>query len=153
MNSLLNPLEIAFEQQGNNAYQIFNMTVISFYLLDIFLSSRTTYFDENNDEILDGILLLMNYLKSKAFIIDLISAIPLSEIIEFILQGTSQIVYIKFVNLLKFIRLLRLSRIFYYFKDDSYKIIFQITRITIIFIITVKLKTFSFNHKIYIKFL
>lgn len=137
LNSLLNPVEIAFEQQGNEINQAFNLVLIIFYIADILLSMRTTYFDENNDEILDGVLLFKNYLKSKAFFIDLISAIPLSEITEYILQGTSQITYIKFINLLKFIRLLRLTRIFNYFQNDSYKILFQIARLTIIFIITV----------------
>ena len=139
LNSLLNPLEIAFQQQSNSLYQAFNLSVLVFYVTDIILSMRTTFYDENNDEILEGIELCKNYIKSKVFFIDLVSAIPLSEIIEYALQGTSEVTYIKFVNLFKFIRLLRLNRIFHYFKNDSYKIMFQIARITIVFIITVNL--------------
>ena len=137
LNSLLNPLEIAFEQQANPLYRAFNYSVIIFYLIDIVLSCRTTFFDENNDEILEGTILLRHYLQSRGFWIDLLSAVPWSEIIAYGLQQSAKITYIKFINLLKFLRLLRLSRIFFFFKDDSYKIIFQIARISLIFVITV----------------
>ena len=137
LNSLLNPLEIAFEQQSNPLYEGFNYSVILFYVFDMFLSCRTTFYDENNDEILDGHILLRHYLQSKSFWIDVVSAVPWSEFIAYGLQHSAKITYIKFINLLKFIRLLRLSRIFFYFKDDSYKIIFQIARITLMFMITV----------------
>jgi len=142
MNSLLNPLEIAFQQQDNNVYLGFNFSVILFYIVDIIFSMRTTYYDENNDEILEGMLLFKNYIKSKAFLIDMISGVPWSEIIEYSLQNTSKITYIKFINLLKFIRLLRLSRIFFYFKDDSYKTLFQIAKIILMCIITVNINDF-----------
>lgn len=148
VNSLLNPLEIAFQQQNNSFFRVVNLVVIVFYLIDIFLSMRTTYFDRDNDEILAGTLLFKQYIQSRGFFVDLISAIPLNEIIELSVEGSEiEVNYIKFINLLKFIRLLRLSRIFFYFQDDSYKIIFQIARISIVFVIMV-----CYNFFYYIKF-
>ncbi len=52
------------------------------FLIDILLNLRTTYFDENYNEIIGGQLLFLNYIKSLNFYIDFVCIIPTSLISE-----------------------------------------------------------------------
>lgn len=136
-NSLFNPIEIAFELSGDLWFQISNSLVCFIYVSDIILNMRTSYFDENNDEILDAQLIAKKYCESKYFFIDLITSLPFTEVIEKILEGEINLKYFKFINLLKFIRLLRLSKIMLFFKDESFTTVLQIIRMIFLFIIAV----------------
>lgn len=112
-----------------------NVFVSIIYFLDIFINFRTTYYDQNNDEIVDGSLIFKHYFKSIRFLIDVFSALPISEIVSLMIDNLN---YIKFINLLKFFRLIRLTRIYSYFHNESYTTIFQICRLVMLFIILVK---------------
>lgn len=136
-NSIFNPVEIAFELSGDMWFQVSNIVVSAIYVVDILLNMRTSYFDENNDEILDAKLIAKKYCESKYFVIDLITALPFTEVIEKLLEGKINLKYFKFINLLKFIRLLRLSKIMLFFKDESFTTVLQIIRMMFLFIIAV----------------
>jgi hypothetical protein len=54
--------------------------ILVFFILDIVVNLRTTYYDEENEEIVDSKLIITNYISSPSFAIDLLSAFPISEL-------------------------------------------------------------------------
>ncbi len=51
-------------------------TLVIFWF-DIIFNFRTTYFNNNNEEVVDGMKCMKNYLTSSHIWIDILSAIPL----------------------------------------------------------------------------
>ena len=67
------PWEIAHPE---DAIPGFDFAVFMCFLFDFFLSFRTTFYNNEQDEIVDSKLMFLNYLKSPFFFLDLISTIP-----------------------------------------------------------------------------
>lgn len=81
--SFLSPLDIAFEFEKSTLYDVyigFDYLILTLFAFDILINFRSTYFDENLDEILAPKLIAKNYLKSYNFYVDVISTVPISEI-------------------------------------------------------------------------
>jgi len=64
----------------NNAY--LNMIILLFFILDIIFSFRTSFLNEQGDEIIKGRSCAWNYAKNPFFMIDLISTIPFDELAD-----------------------------------------------------------------------
>jgi hypothetical protein len=54
------------------------MVINGFYIVDIFLNTRTTYYDDDGKEITDGWQILWNYIKT-GLLPDLLTSVPLEE--------------------------------------------------------------------------
>ena len=60
--------------------KLVNSLIDLVFLTDIILNFRTSYIDEQNgEEIMDPTLIMMSYLFSFRFIIDVLSTVPLSD--------------------------------------------------------------------------
>eukprot|EP00966_Prymnesium_polylepis_P016460 379542-Prymnesium_polylepis.1 len=83
------PLEIAFEQSlrdemgpgGWRAWENFTLVGDIAFIVDIVLSFRTGYLDENNQLVANGRLIARNYMRG-SFFIDLIGSFPLNFILD-----------------------------------------------------------------------
>jgi len=77
-------------------YTIGDYISLGFFILDICVNLRTTYYTsnilliilENNDEIIDPKKILKNYIGSTTFIIDLVSTVPISEITDLVVADS-----------------------------------------------------------------
>ena len=116
---------------------VFEIVSIFIFLLDIIINIRTTYSNENNEEIIDSKMMKDNYLKSKLFIIDVISVIPLPEILLLIMMGSSKkwIVY----SLTILLRMLRAYKVQKYTQHQTRGVIARLLKLFIIFFLLVKL--------------
>lgn len=92
--------------------------ILIIFILDIGITMRTTYFDEENDEIIDGKLILNHYIKSTNFYIDVISALPISEI-----YGGKDKNIVRLLSVIKILRLARLGRLIKLLKNEDVKLI------------------------------
>ena len=81
------------------------------------LNFRTTFFDEENDEITDDKIIFFHYLKSTSFIIDFVSAIPIGEIYQANNKKLTRI-----FSVIKIVRLARLGRILKLLKNEELKL-------------------------------
>ena len=69
------------------------------------MNLRTTFLDENKDEIVNGRLIIIKYTSSVNFYIDVLGSIPFT---DFFGEDNSEI---RLIKLLKILRLLRISRL------------------------------------------
>lgn len=84
LNSFLNPIDIAFTYNNNslnNFFTAFNWLSIAIFSLDIVVTFRTTYYDEDGNEIVDHKMIAINYITSIVFYLDVFSTLPISEIV------------------------------------------------------------------------
>lgn len=131
LTSIYVPLQLAFD----DFMQVFDpeYIVLCFFWVDIILTFRTTYWNEDTEEIISPVLIAKKYIKSWSFFIDVGSALPISEIITRTGAGKN----IKWVVLTKSLRLLRINRLFKYLSDNSLKILYKILRYFFAFLIIV----------------
>lgn len=144
LTSIYVPLQLAFDDIMDSFDPEY--FVLAFFWVDIVLTLRTTYFDEDTDEIIDPVIIANKYLKSWNFLIDVCSALPISEIITRTGAGKN----IKWVVLTKSLRLLRINRLIKYLNDNSLKILYKILRYFFAFLLVVLfvfliLNTFVFS--------
>lgn len=131
LTSIYVPLQLAFEDIMDSFDPEY--FVLAFFWVDIVLTLRTTYFDEDTDEIIDPVIIANKYIKSWNFLIDVCSALPISEIITRTGAGKN----IKWVVLTKSLRLLRINRLIRYLNDNSLKILYKILRYFFAFLLVV----------------
>ena len=131
LTSIYVPLQLAFEEIMDSFDPEY--FVLAFFWVDIVLTLRTTYFDEDTDEIIDPVIIARKYIKSWNFLIDVCSALPISEIITRTGAGKN----IKWVVLTKSLRLLRINRLIKYLNDNSLKILYKILRYFFAFLLVV----------------
>ena len=81
------------------------------------MNMQTTYTNENNEEIVDVGMIRKGYLKSKMFLLDLITTLPIPEIVFAALSGSDDqwLVY----SILCLLRMLRLIKISNYLEDRT----------------------------------
>jgi len=98
------PYDIAFQPSfSENALMIIFNALIDFnFLIDICLTFRTTYYDEEGEEVFDAKKIAKKYLLGRLFV-DLISTVPLDSVGSLSILQTFQ--------LLKLFRLSRISKI------------------------------------------
>lgn len=74
-------------------------------MFDIVVAFRTTYYDENGEEIFNCSKITKDYIISGRFFIDFFSSVPFDEIVA------GKIKYVEMLGLLKLLRLMRLRKI------------------------------------------
>ena len=100
-NSFAVPLEyVVTELESNQDYAMLDLVINIFFLVDIIIGFRTTYFDNFGMEVRDPKQLAMAYLKGM-FIIDFLSSIPYRYVKE----------VIPFFSNLVFFKILKITRI------------------------------------------
>lgn len=124
--ALLYPMIAVFSQKLDGGFFAVEIISIFIFVLDILINMRTTYSNENNEEIIDSKMMRDNYMKSKYFILDVITCFPISEILLGILANSdkSHSVYAIF----KLIRLLRLLKVELYLKNMSLSPVFGLAK-------------------------
>jgi Ion transport protein len=88
-----------------------------FFITDIILTFRTTYYDDDGNEILDPKLIRNSYFKSTVFWIDTVSAVPISELYD----GENKNI-LRILSVIKMIRLMRIGRILKLLKSSDLKL-------------------------------
>jgi hypothetical protein len=68
---------MCFFDVNSTFFDPFDYATLVVFWLDIIFSFRTTYFNQNNEEVVDGIACMKNYATSSHIWIDILSAIPL----------------------------------------------------------------------------
>lgn len=81
-----------------------------FFILDILLSLRTTYYTRDMDEIVEQRLIAKHYIRSLNFVIDLVSAIPFDLIAGSGSQNATILQVLKFIKVLRLLRLGKFMR-------------------------------------------
>ena len=95
------------------------------FLTDIILNFRTSFLDDaSGEEVMDPKLIMMSYLFSLRFVIDVLSTVPLSDFF-----GNSS--FLQFLGTLKILRLARISSVIMNLNTSSetkatYKVIYLI---------------------------
>lgn len=131
--SIYVPIELAFDDVSDFVSDT-EYIVLTIFWIDIVLNFRTTYFDEETDEIISGMMIAKKYVKSWNFLIDIGSSLPISEIVTRTGAGKN----IKWVMLTKSLRLLRINRLIKYLNDNSLKILYKILRYFSAFLLIVE---------------
>lgn len=127
------PWGLAF-QVGSDFLDVFNYLVILFFSMDIILNFRTTYMNEDRDEIIKPTKIAAHYLKSPYFAIDVLSTIPFDLFHFGELNSGSVVTYIK---LLKILRLLRLGKVLEKIHSNNFRLLGQLVYFMIIFILVI----------------
>ena len=117
-SSIVLPLDIAFKPPSLQDLRItiFNYFIDFMFFIDIVITFRTTQVNlMTGDTISDPKEIARNYLKGK-FLIDMLSTIPLDDLLVLFLKDLDKKTVKKFVLLscLKMIRILRLSKLIEY---------------------------------------
>lgn len=100
--ALITPFEIGFNIK---VFNDFEYVLTALFIADVIVNLRTTYIDENKDEIVSNKLIIIKYCKSVNFYIDVLGSIPFS---DFFSDSNSEI---RLIKLLKILRLLRITRL------------------------------------------
>ena len=86
----------------------FNWFIDSLFLIDIFVGFRTSFMDRDGKEVLNGLLIADNYLRS-SFCIDFLATLPIDYIAREAFNSDNP--NLQLFGILKMGRLARLSRI------------------------------------------
>jgi hypothetical protein len=113
INGITVPLDIAFQPPffSNSVVVAINYIIDIMFVLDVLLNFRTTYINMNTgEEIFEPKAIALNYLFSAQFCLDFLSAISIDNLVAIVDKTGSTSSKFKILQLLKFFRLLRLSR-------------------------------------------
>ena len=111
---------MCFFDLTDTTFANFDYITLFIFWADIIFNLRTTYFNDNNEEVVDGKKCLMNYVSSGHFYIDIISAVPFR---IFFSSNVQNLQLIKAFKIIKILRMLRMKRFQSYFADDQFKIL------------------------------
>ena len=124
------PYNVAFRPSIGNTpwFLAFNYFIDIAFFFDIIVNFRTTYFNNDGDEVFVPIEIAKRYIFGGRFFIDLLASVPLDNISK----------ELEIFGLLKLIRLSRLSRIItrLNFRDDV-KIIFKVLELIFTLIVLI----------------
>lgn len=112
-NAILIPYEFAYSLDENEIWLVFDYIIDSLFMIDILINFRTIYKDKQDEDVRDGKKIAMRYLCYGRFPVDIIASIPLDVITLFIQTDSSNL---KFLGMMKMVRLLRLGRIISFLK-------------------------------------
>lgn len=119
-------------------YQIVNIGSTPFFILDIILNARTSYYQQDGEQIFDPKKILKNYLAGM-FFVDLISSIP----IELMFPGSG----FRIINILKLLRVKRLSEVINKMNaDDDQKNFMRIIQLIFLMILTMHIVSCFWNY-------
>lgn len=114
------PFDVAFEPWSfnNEFFEVINGITDICFVLDIFFSFRTTYFNpKTGDEITDPKRIAIYYLKGR-FWVDFIAAVPIDRILKGLVERRIQN-KLQLTSMLKLLRVLRLGRIINYMNSTD----------------------------------
>ena len=124
-----------FGEPWSIGFLVFEIISLFIFGLDIAINFRTTYSNENNEEIVDPKMTSKKYMKSKLFIVDVITVLPLPEILLLILMISDD--QWKVYSLIVLIRMLRVIKISAYLENRVVGIILKLILLIIISLIVV----------------
>lgn len=117
-NSIAIPYEFAFPDafEENVGFMVADYFIDLLFAFDILINFRSVYLDPKTEEpVDDGKKIALNYLFKGRFVIDIFASTPF-EVIQLIFSGDSN--NLKFLGMLKLVRLLRLGRMITYLKTN-----------------------------------
>lgn len=112
--TLFIPWQVAYPE---DSIEELDIAILVVFILDILLTFRTTFFNEENDEIIDAKIIFFHYLKSTNFLIDFVSAIPIGEIYQ-----ANDTKLTRIFSIIKIVRLARLGRLLKLLKNEELKL-------------------------------
>lgn len=115
---------------------VFEAASALIFLADILINFRTTYINKNNEEIVNQKMIAKHYAKSTMFFIDVITILPISEIL--LLAFPAYRYKFTFYSFLKLIKLLRIYKLKPYLNNWTYGLLFKILRILVTFFLIVR---------------
>jgi len=113
-------------------FEIISLLVFS---LDIIINMRTTYSNENNEEIIDTQMIRDNYIKSPHFVLDFITTLPLPELILMTLIGSPR--QWEVYSLIIMVRMLRFLKAMVYLENMTLGFTLKLLRIFVTLFIVV----------------
>jgi len=78
------------------------------FCVDVAITFRTSYFDAEGEEVLDGFKIAKTYIKSGRFFLDFIASVPLDSLLGLFIKNKE---YLDFVSLIKLVRVSRINRL------------------------------------------
>lgn len=127
----------------DTTFQEFDYIALLIFWLDIVFNIRTTYYNDNNEEVVDGKKCCLKYVGSSHFYIDVISAVPFR---IFFPSNVQNLQLIKAFKVVKILRMLRMKRFQSYFADDQFRIVYKLFCLLLGSVIIVNLSTFPKYH-------
>lgn len=117
-------VSFVFNQEIPRKLIAFEIAKFALFLFDILINIWTTYLNDNNEEIVDPKMLRQAYMKSPRFIIDIVTTLPISELLLLILTKHDKrfAVY----SLFKLVGLLRIIKIDYYYNNIRIPILLKV---------------------------
>jgi hypothetical protein len=124
------PFAAAFMPTMNDIVLIYvsNNIIDSFFLCDILINFRTTYFStKTGDEVMDAKKIAKKYVFGGQFWLDLLATLPIDTFVAMLVKDTSSERTLQLLGLLKLTRIIRLSRIINYMRTkEDIKVSFKL---------------------------
>lgn len=112
--------ELAFEKAADGAFPTIDLVVDFFFAVDIVLTFFVAYLDTSTYLIVDDYnLIARRYLKSLAFVMDVVSTLPIQFIYKTVTGNSGRGQAFGFLNLLRLWRLRRVAELFKRLEKDT----------------------------------
>jgi CRP-like cAMP-binding protein len=113
-SAIVVPMELAFTSSELKNLDVFDYVVDGFFFLDMLVSSRVSYFDNDHDAWIAVPRRIRSHYLRSWFLIDLFSFIPFEDVVYALVQSTeSSLSTIRLLKVLRLFRLAKLTRIFH----------------------------------------
>lgn len=126
------PLTLGFELTANGFLFFFDIFKDLFFILDVLLNCMTSFYDKNGNLISKPKAILSNYVRTKWFYIDIITALPIPLIVDFVIDEHTRNVrllkllrFIRFIRLIRVVKALKLLRIYHKIEEFFYSSLFN----------------------------
>lgn len=104
------PLRIGFDLPPSKSWIIIDWITDASFTLDIIVTFRTAYLDDNNTLVTVPKWIMNRYLKFW-FAIDLVSTVPIDKIVEKLTQAGGGLRSLKLIRIVRLVRLLKLAKL------------------------------------------
>lgn len=116
-NSILIPYEFAYSLSSNVMLGVLDRMIDIIFAVDIIINFRTAYVNSKTGKLVsDGKKIALKYILNGRFGVDIIASLPLEAISLINLGGEGSL---KFLGMLKMVRLLRLGRMISFLKSHQ----------------------------------
>ena len=136
-NSILIPYDVAYGLEYSLTIEIIDRIVDAMFVGDIAINFRSVYKDYKTDELVtNSKKIALRYVLNGRFWVDLIASMPLEFIALLMPSGGS--IDVRFLGMLKLVRLLRLGRMITFLKaNQKLKISMKISQILFFLLLTI----------------
>lgn len=139
-NSILIPYEFAYSLSSNVMLGVLDRMIDIIFAVDIIINFRTAYVNSKTGKLVsDGKKIALKYILNGRFGVDIIASLPLEAISLINLGGEGSL---KFLGMLKMVRLLRLGRMISFLKSHQ-KLQFSIKIGQLLFFVFLTIHWFS----------